>query len=48
MDLRRGELASLLTDVPDTQKTLTEIYDLQIYGGKQKESGGEKKQEKRE
>lgn len=40
--------ASLLTDVPDTQKTLTEIYDLQIYGGKQKESGGKKKQEKRE
>ncbi|KAK2891716.1 hypothetical protein Q8A73_017381 [Channa argus] len=30
--------ASLLTDMPDTQEKLTEIYDVQIYGGKQKGS----------
>ncbi len=35
--------ASLLTDMPDAQEKLTEIYDVQIYGGKQKGSRGDRK-----
>ncbi|KAI9516034.1 hypothetical protein NQZ68_020562 [Dissostichus eleginoides] len=35
--------ASLLTDMSDTLEKLTEIYDVQIYGGKQKGSGGDGK-----
>jgi len=34
---------SLLTDMPDTQEKLTEIYDVQIYGGKQKGNRGDRK-----
>lgn len=35
--------------MPDTQEKLTEIYDVQIYGGKQKgKSRRREKQEKRE